>query len=145
MRDVSTFRLNLLRAAYLLITAGLSVMIWPRLLAPPADLEHMRGVTWSLLAAVSLLALVGVRYPLRMLPLLLFELVWKTIWLLLIGLPAWSAGRLTPDMRATVFDNVFGVVVVLLVVPWGHVFETWVRLPGDRWRGRTAAATQPAA
>jgi hypothetical protein len=140
MGDVSTFRLYLLRAAYLLLVVGLAIMIWPRLLAPPADLEHMRGVTWSLLAAVSLLALVGLRHPLRMLPLLLFELTWKAIWLLAIGLPAWSAGRLTPDMRETVFDCVFGVVLVVLVVPWGHVVGAWVRHPGDRWRRRAIAA-----
>ena len=65
-------------------------MIWPGLLNPPEDLEHMRGVVWSLLAGVSLLALIGIRYPLQMLPVLLFELVWKSVWLLAIGLPLWS-------------------------------------------------------
>jgi hypothetical protein len=39
----------------------------------------MRGVVRSVLAAVSLLAVLGIRYPLKMLPLLFFELVWKTI------------------------------------------------------------------
>ena len=94
MQEVSTFRLYLLRAAYLLIAVGLIVMIWPLMLQKSANVEHMRGVVWCILAAVSLLALLGIRYPLRMLPLLLFELIWKTIWLLAIGLPRWSTGQL---------------------------------------------------
>jgi hypothetical protein len=24
--------------------------------------------------------------------------------------------------------------VILAVVPWGHVWSTYVRAPGDRWR-----------
>src|SRR5437867_1945536 len=43
MQEVSTFRLYLLRATYLLIVVGLGVEIWPGILHPPEHLEHMRG------------------------------------------------------------------------------------------------------
>lgn len=139
MHTVSTFRLYLLRAAYLLIFVGLVLMIWTRLLAPPPDLEHMRGVVWSLLAAVSLLALVGVRYPLRMLPVLFFELVWKVIWLALIGVPAWQAGSLTPEARETLSECLVGVAVAAAVIPWGYVYHAWVKAPWER-RGEAVPA-----
>ena len=58
-----------------------------------------RGVIPSLLGAVWLLAFVGLRYPLQMLPLLLFEFVWKTIWLIAFGLPQWSVGTAAGDVR----------------------------------------------
>ncbi|MGH7550176.1 MAG: hypothetical protein ACREK3_05400 [Gemmatimonadota bacterium] len=44
MYGVSTIRLYILRGAYLIILVGLGFMIWPLLLNPPPDLEHMRGV-----------------------------------------------------------------------------------------------------
>lgn len=137
MNEVSTFRLYVLRAAYLLIAAGLAIMIWPTLLHTPTDLEHMRGVVRALLAAVGLLALLGLRYPLAMLPLLFFELAWKTIWVVAIGLPLWRADALTDATRATWFDCVFGIVIVLLAVPWPYVARHWVRRPGEPWRRPT--------
>ena len=133
LHDVSTVRLYLLRGMYLLIAVGLGSMIWPLVLDPPPNLEHMRGVAWSLFGALSLLAVLGVRYPLRMLPLLLFELTWKVIWVLAIGLPLWSAGRLDPAHSATLWECLMGVVVVPLVMPWRYVLHHYLRAPGDRW------------
>ena len=72
MSDVSTFRLYLLRGMYAFIALGLVLTRWPEILNPPADAAHMDNVVASMLGAVSLLALLGIRYPLRMLPLLFF-------------------------------------------------------------------------
>lgn len=140
MPDVSTFRLYLLRATYLLLVVGLGFDIWPGILNPPAELEHMRGVVRSLLGAVSLLAVVGIRYPLQMLPLLLFELVWKSIWVIAIGLPLWSSGRLDAGTRETWNACLMGLVLFSLVIPWGYVFARYVRQPGDRWGSASAPA-----
>jgi hypothetical protein len=134
MNGVSTFRLYVLRATYLLLVVGLGIQIWPGILDPPRDLEHMRSVVRSLLGAVALLAVLGLRYPLRMLPLLLFELVWKSIWVLAFGLPLWSAGALAGGTRETWNDCLVSIVLFLLVIPWGYVLAQYVKQPGDGWR-----------
>lgn len=134
MTEVSTARLYLLRAMYVLIVVGLGAYIWPLILSPQARPEHMRGVVWALLAGVSLVAALGIRYPLRVLPLLLFELAWKVIWVLAIGLPARAAGPMDPGTAQTFFDCMVGVVLIPLVVPWGYVWAQYVRAPGDRWK-----------
>jgi hypothetical protein len=136
MREVSTVRLYLLRAMYLLMGAGLAILIWPLMLDSPAGVEHMRGVVWSLLTGISLVALLGIRYPLRMLPLLFLELVWKLVWLAAIGLPLWAAGQLDAGTRQSLFDCLLGVVLVPIVIPWSHVLAHYVKAPGDRWRTR---------
>ena len=134
MPEVSTFRLYLLRATYLLLVVGLGFQIWPGILDPPKDLEHMRGVVRSLLGAVSLLAVLGIRYPVKMLPLLFFELVWKSIWIVAFGLPLWSAGQLDPDTRETMKACLMGIVLIPLVIPWRYVLLDYVQAPGDGWR-----------
>ncbi len=140
MNDVSLFRLYLLRAMYLLMVVGLAATIWPLLLDKPAAVEHFRGVTWCMLGTVALLSLLGLRYPLKMLPLLFFELVWKVTWVVLIGLPLRKAGALTGDFADTWFADMLGVVLLPLVIPWGYVVRHYLRAPGDRWRSPRPAA-----
>ena len=143
MREVSLLRLYILRATYLLIAVGLGSVIWPGIINPPADLGHMQGVARALLGAVSLLALLGIRYPLQMLPLLVFELTWKTIWVVAIGLPLWSAGALDVDNQGTLVDCLVGLVLFPLVIPWGYVLTHYIRRPGDPWRRDSSSATGP--
>jgi putative effector of murein hydrolase len=136
MTDVSLFRLYALRAGYLLVAAGLAATIWPLLLNHSLQWPLMNGVVCCLLAAVSVLAAFGIRYPLQMLPVLLLEILWKSIWLIAIALPLWSAHQI--DMRTweTVRDCLFGAILVPLI-PWRFVVSQYVRKPGDRWTRTT--------
>ena len=133
MNDLSLLRIYVMRAAYALIGVGLALMIWPLILNVPPKLEHMRGVVWSVLTAVSLLAFLGIRYPVQMIPLLFFELIWKSIWLLAIGLSLRSRGALTPATQDTFFSCAITLPIMLIAIPWRYVFDHYVRRPGDRW------------
>lgn len=129
--EVSLARLYVLRATYLLLVVGLGALIVPPLInhAPMG-----RGVIPSLLGGVWLLAFIGLKYPLQMLPLLMFEFAWKTIWLLAFGLPQWSAAQ-TPPTFTEDFQNIaFGVILMPLVIPWGYVYRHYIRQPAARWR-----------
>ena len=68
-----------------------------------------------------------------MLPLLLFELLWKTIWLVTVALPLWSAHRMDADTAESLPSIATGLVL-LVIIPWRHVVANYVRKPGDRWR-----------
>jgi hypothetical protein len=125
------FRQYLLRAMYVFIAVGLIIKKWPGIFYPPTSVSHMGTVVNSILLAVSLLALLGIRYPLKMLPLLFFELLWKSTWVLMWGLPQWSANQLTPNTLDTLIACLIGIVLVPLVIPWGYVFNQYVKTPGD--------------
>jgi hypothetical protein len=84
-------------------------------------------------------AILGIRYPLKLLPLLFFEFVWKSIWVLVFGLPLWSAGQLDANTRETLNDCLMGIVLVPLVLPWGYVFSHYLKAPGERWGKRPTA------
>jgi hypothetical protein len=55
MTDVSTFRLSLLRAGYLLPVVGLGSTIWPAILDNTTTWELQRVVVVSMLGAMSVL------------------------------------------------------------------------------------------
>ena len=129
--EVSLVRLYVLRAAYLLLVIGLGAMIVPEIVSHELT---SRGVIPSLLGGVWALAFLGLRYPLQMLPVLMFEFVWKAIWMVAYGLPQWSAGAFPPTFADDMFNIAFGVIVMPLVIPWGYVWRHYVVAPAERWR-----------
>lgn len=136
----TTLRLYLLRASYLMMSVFLTTQILPQVVVRGTQYPHMSGVARALLAALGLVALLGIRYPVRMLPILLFELAWKTIWLLAIGLPLRIAHQLDAGQAQTLIDCTFGVVLCLIVIPWPYVIDTYFRAAGDRWKPASAAS-----
>lgn len=143
MTEVSPLRLWVMRAMYLVMALGIGLTIWPLIVGHGSTLPRMTGVAWALIGTIGLLALLGLRYPLQMLPLLLFELTWKAIWLVAFALPRWLDGTLDGGMRSTVFDTSLGVVLIV-VIPWRHVWTNYVAKPGDPWtlrRSGNEAAT----
>jgi hypothetical protein len=86
---------------------------------------------------MSLLAFLGLRYPVRLLPILLFESLWKLLWLSVVALPA----VITDDVDQATSDVIVScslVVIILAVVPWGYVWQRYVVAKGDPWRGTAA-------
>lgn len=140
MSEISAFRLYVLRAAYALIAVGLAFMVWPKMIQHTGEWALKYGDTFGLLAAVQVLAMLGVRYPIKMLPLLFFELTWKSIWLLAIALPLWRANQIDPGTAESVQACVMGVVISVVAIPWRYAWAKFVRESGDSWRWSTRNA-----
>ena len=132
MNELSLTRLYALRAAYLLIAVGLGLTIWPEL-PHHGQWARMQGVVMCVLTAVSLLAILGLRYPVQMLPLLMFELAWKSIWLLIVAVPLWIAQQMDAATWATASACLMGLIFPF-VIPWRYVFANYALKGGDRWR-----------
>jgi hypothetical protein len=130
---LSLRRLYVLRFGYLFMGGGLAVFKWPSFVAHRGSWPLDRGLIECILLAMSILALLGLRYPVKMLPILLFESLWKLTWLGVVALPKLLDGGL--DAATTVeFTNILFVVVILAVIPWGYVVRQYLAAPGDRWR-----------
>ena len=130
---VSNTRLWVMRAMYLLLALGIGLTIWPLIVSHDPELPRMTGVAFALIGTIGLLALLGLRNPLQMIPLLLFELTWKLVWLVAFALPRWLDGTLDEGMQSSIFDMSLGLVL-LFVIPWSYVFENYVRKPAERGR-----------
>jgi hypothetical protein len=135
MSEISVLRLYMLRALYLLLAVGLGLVIWPGIIHHSLEVPLMNGVVRSLLGAMGLLALLGLRYPLQMLPLLFFEMTWKVIWLLAFALPLYSAGKMDDDTLGTVYQCLV-IVIFPFLIPWDYVWANYIKKPGDRWKSK---------
>jgi hypothetical protein len=144
MSEVSTFRLYLLRAMYAFVAVGLAIFKLAPAILHPENISPQDSVVISVLGGFALLAVLGIRYPLKMLPLLFFEFVWKFIWVVAFGLPLLLSGGLDPNVSfggtETLVNCLLGVVLVPLVTPWGYVFKHYVKAPGARWGKKQVSA-----
>lgn len=132
VKPVPLYRLYLMRAIYLLLVVGLAFQVWPLILNHSPAWPLMNSVVASLLGALGALAVLGLRYPLQMLPLLLFELTWKAIWLAAVAFPVWRANAIDERTMETLVECALGAIL-LIVIPWGYVFDNYVKKRGDRW------------
>ena len=130
--QVSLWQLNLLRVGYLVMGGGLAVVKWP-LLFTHGPWELKAGTVQCMLVAMSVLALMGLRYPLRMLPILLFEVGWKLTWLGVIAVPLWLDNKLD-GATGEQTSWVLWVVIIIAAIPWRHVLTQYVMTPGEPWR-----------
>jgi hypothetical protein len=108
-------------------------LMHPQWLFAEPDLTR-RGMIDGVVVGLWLLSFVGILHPLRMLPVLLFEFVWKSVWLLAFGLPGWMAGRGDPQFREDLWMIGLGPLVFGVAIPWGHVWRRYIKGPPERWR-----------
>lgn len=132
-REVSTFRLYTLRVAYLIMAGGLGAYIWPSVVQHTNNFAITHGAETAMLAGLGAVAALGLRYPVKMLPVLLFEVAWKAIYLIAFAYPVWSTHQVTAAMAEDI-KAVSMVVILLPLIPWRYVLTQYVMKRGERWR-----------
>ena len=112
--EVSTFRLYTLRAMYLYMFVGLAIFKLPGILNPAPSLSNDGSLVASVLAAFLRLAVLGLRYPVKMLPLLFMEFLFKFIWF-----AGWGPLRqeLGPEAQLTLTGVLMGIILVPIPTP----------------------------
>jgi hypothetical protein len=144
MHEVSKYQIYALRAMYLLVVIGLALTMWPSVFTaekPFATWGNAQTVQTSMMGAFWLLCALGIRYPLQMLPILMWELVWKTIWLVTVPLPLFLNGTFDDKLMPNVIA-IGMVVLVYLVMPWSYVWQNYVKQPGTPWLSPKSAVTK---
>lgn len=91
----------------------------------------MTGVARVLLVALGCMAALGVFRPLQMLPIMMFELLWKFLWFVCIGLPLWMADSLDAANLETFINVAVGIPLVLLVFPYRYAWKHYGKRHAD--------------
>ena len=129
--EVSLARLYALRAVYLFFAVDGFLVTLPLLLDHSPERHLFLGVKGGLW----LMGIIGVLHPLKVLPVLLFELGWKLVWLCFIGLPHWFAGVNAPRLgEDLILAGLLPLALAPILIPWGYVWRNLVRAPMERWR-----------
>lgn len=126
-KGVSKFRFYLLRFYFALNFAALGFQAWSEILTHKGLWQPIPGIAYSFWAAFSLLAVLGIIHPLKMIPLLLVQFTYKLVWSVIVAYPIWSANQL-PASHDLTNIMVKGVFADLLIIPWPYVLQNFILL-----------------
>jgi len=122
---VSKFRFYLLRFYFALNFVALGFQSWSEIFSHKGLWQPIPGIAYSFWAAFSLLAILGIIHPLKMIPLLLVQFTYKLIWSIIVAYPIWAANQLPASHELTNI-MVKGVFIDLLIIPWPYVLRNFI-------------------
>ncbi len=76
------------------------------------------GALWG---AIFILSILGLVYPKQMSVVLLFQLIYKSSWLIFVALPAMLQEQPYPKEMALFF--LVWVITLPFIIPWGYIFQ----------------------
>ncbi|MEL6916574.1 MAG: hypothetical protein AAFO99_02465 [Bacteroidota bacterium] len=120
-------RLYAMKGLYLLTFLTLGHSAWTELIYPSEVWQPLDGVAYSFWAAYATLMGLGIRYPIKLLPLLLLQLFYKSVWLIAVAYPLWSANLLDPSESGLFRAFAIGVILDTLVIPWRYAREAYTK------------------
>jgi hypothetical protein len=128
---VRPINIYLLRLLFFLIVVFVGSDSWTSILTHKGSWDHVRAVAFSVWAAYSVLSVLGLINPLKMLPLVIFEIFYKIIWLFMVAYPLWSANQLKGSPAEEMTYAFLWVVLPIVAMPWKYFFKNYVLLPKE--------------
>ena len=131
-QGVRPIQIYALRLFYLLMAAFVATDAWRALLTHEGPWDHMRAVMLCVWATYPTLAILGLFRPLEMLPIMLFTVGYKTLFLVFVSYPLWKAGALAGSPAEPMTQVFLWTPLLMLAVPWKYAYRTYVKWPKRR-------------
>jgi hypothetical protein len=123
---VRPINVYLLRVLYLLMFVGVGLENWSIIINHQGPWDHTKAVAFCVWAAYPTLGIFGLFKPLRWLPIVIFMIFYKALWVIVVAYPLWQAGTLAGSPAEEMARIFFWAPVVGVFVPWIYVFKTFV-------------------
>src|SRR4030088_1639405 len=123
---VRPINIYLLRVLYFLLFVGVGLQTWSTIINHQGPSDHTKAVASCFWAAYPTLSIFGLLRPLQWLPIVIFMIFYKTLWVIVVAYPLWRGGaRAGPPAEEMAHIFVWAPVVSIFV-PWVYVFKNYV-------------------
>ena len=102
---------------------------WTHLLTFKGVESPREAVARCVWASYSMLSVIGLIRPVKMLPLVLLEILYKVLWLIVVAYPVWSTNQLIGSPANKLTSTFLWVLLPIIAMPWKYAFETYVYKP----------------
>ena len=124
---VPRINIYLLRLLFTLMFLFLSYDSWSYILNHTGPWNNVGAAAWCMWGSYSVISFIGILRPLKMLPIVLFEIVYKIAWLFVVAYPLWLNNELIGSSAEGIRYSDESTPVFRDKVP--HLFRSKVRQP----------------
>ena len=130
-RYEGVYKINiyLLRLLFILMFLVLGKTVWTHILNSDGSWSPAEAAAWCVWASYSVLSVIGIIRPLKMLPIVLLEILYKFLWLILVAYPLWSTNQLIGSPAEEMTRSFLWVALPILAMPWKYAFENYIFNP----------------
>jgi hypothetical protein len=115
-----------LRLFYLLMFLFIATDSWRTILTHQGPWDHVRAVAFCVWATYTTMSALGVIHPLKFLPIMIFMIGYKVLWLIVVAYPLWRAGTLAGSPAEEMAKVFMWISLPIIAVPWKYVFQNYV-------------------
>jgi hypothetical protein len=123
---VRPINIYLLRLLFLLVVVFVGSDSWSAILKHEGPWDHVKAAAMCMWAAYAVLSIFGLINPLRWLPIVMFEIFYKIIWLVIVAYPLWSTNQLAGSPAEGMARAFVWVILPILAMPWSYAFRTYI-------------------
>lgn len=125
---VRRINIYVMRLFFALMFVFVAKDAWHEIITHTGPWDSMEAVVWCVWAAYSTLAVFGIFHTLKMLPLMLFMIFYKGIWLAVVAYPLWKIGDFKGSEAEEMTYVFMGIIIPILFMPWKYVFKNYIRI-----------------
>src|SRR5580698_8154700 len=123
---VPRINIYILRLMFLLMIVFLGKDSWTHIFTFTGQWNPTNAMAWCIWAAFSVLAILGILHPLKMLPIVMLEIFYKVLWLIIVAYPLWKSNQLIGSPAESMTYAFVWVLLPVVAMPWRYFFRNYI-------------------
>jgi hypothetical protein len=126
-QGVRPIQIYVIRMVFGLAFVFVGIESWSTIIGHEGEWRNLDAIAFSVWAAYSALCALGVINPLKMLPIMVFIIFYKTIWLFIVAFPLWVAGTWIGSPAEEMTKVFLWVILPMVAMPWKYFFISFMQ------------------
>ena len=123
---VARINIYLLRLLFALTFVFVGMSSWAAIAFFEGTWEPVRAVAFCAWAAYGTICFLGLIKPLKLLPIVLFQIFYKVLWLAIVAYPLWINDKLAGSTAEEMAYAFLWVPLAIVAMPWRYFFRQFI-------------------
>ena len=125
---VKPISIYVLRIYFALMFFMMGFTSWSHIFSHEGEWEPINAVTWCVWASYATISIFGIYKTLKMLPIVLFMIFYKILWLIVVAFPLWKTNKLSGSLSEELANIFIWATLPILFFPWIYFYKNFIKI-----------------